>query len=73
MKRIIQYIRSKFHREHSAMFPGTYVVNVRLEHPQIMGDAVVKTRVAIDANSKEHARRRLQEELRLIVGQARKV
>lgn len=72
MKELLQYFRSKFHGA-PRRAPGTYVVNIRLEHPQILGGAVIETRIAIDANSKAHARRRLREELRLIVGGARKV
>lgn len=73
MKRLLQYIRSKFSSERRELFPQTFVVNVRVEHPQIIGDAVIKTRMAIDANSKAHARKRLQQELRLIIGEARRV
>jgi hypothetical protein len=71
MKKIFDYLRSKF-KDHK-VYPGTFVVNVSLEHPQIIGWPIAKHRIAIDANSKEHARKRLKEELRIIVGRAERV
>lgn len=71
MNALLKFIRSRFPTK--VLHPGTYVVNIRIEHPQISGGAIAKTRIAIDANSKAHARARLKEELRIIVGTARKV
>lgn len=67
-------IRKKFSR--SATEPihsHKYVVNILIEHPQIIGGSVFKFRVGIDANSKAHARRRLREELKIVIGNARKI
>lgn len=47
------------------------VVSVSLDHPQIAGSHIINIPVAIDAHDKEHARRRLREELQIIVGKAR--
>ncbi len=46
-----------------------YSVQVNVDHPRIIGH-VARFRVSVDANSKGHARRQIQNELKLIIGDA---
>lgn len=66
---LFEFFRRMFTREEK-IHTRPYVVNVLIEHPQIIGGAVFTFKIGIDANSKEHARRRLRKELKIIIGRA---
>jgi hypothetical protein len=71
---MIKKLLSKlFTRETKDEFPRTYMVKVWLEHPQLIGGSAQRFYIAIDAESHEHARRRLATELRIKVGKSRLV
>ena len=67
---LFNYIRSRFKQRHR--YTHTYKVSVHLQHPQIVGGSILKCEIYIDAESKDHARRRLKDELIIVVGSARK-
>lgn len=72
---ILKYIRDKFTSTKAARlrdkkYPFIFIVNVAIEHPILKGKPLRKYRIAIDAHDKEHARHRIREGLKFIVGKA---
>lgn len=69
-KKTIAHIRET--QKAAKSFKHVYCVTVNVDHPRIIGH-VVRFRVSIEANSKQHARKLCLQELKITIAEAIKV
>lgn len=68
-----QVVTDLFAAKKSKRYPHDFLVQVRIEHPQIIGGPVTKFSMTINATDQHHARKRLREELCIVVGSTKMV
>jgi hypothetical protein len=67
---LFNWMRRLFFGKRRTMYPKRYIVTVYVQHPD-MPHAIHEQRLSIDAHSKQHARRRIAQEVTLRIGSAR--